>query len=116
MAASDYDFSRFRTDIVDQGNHYLLQAELPGFNKDEIRIDLTDNYLTIRAEHREEKEDKQDKYVRRERRYGSFSRGFDVTGIDTSSISAAYKNGVLELKLPKTTPSNESPTRQIDIQ
>ena len=51
----------FRTDIQDKGDHYVLEAELPGFAKEDIHIDLDDNYLTIRAEHKEEKENKDEK-------------------------------------------------------
>ena len=98
--------SSFKTDIRDEGGAYVLEAELPGFQKEDINIQLSDNYLTITAEHRTESEEKDKKgnYIRRERRYGSFSRSFDVTGIDENGITAAYKNGVLELSLPKAVP------------
>lgn len=97
----DQNLSQFRTDIIDDGDHYTMKADLPGFAKEDIHIDLNDNTLTIHAEHNEENETKKDNYVRRERRYGSFSRSFDVTNINTSDIDASYANGVLELKLPK---------------
>lgn len=97
----------FRTDIRDAGDKYVLEAELPGFNKEDISLDLKDGILTITAEHKEDKEDKDEKrgYIRRERRYGSIQRSFDVTGIDEGGITAAYKNGVLELSLPKAAPA-----------
>ena len=97
------DFAQFRTDILDKGDHYLLQAELPGFHKEDINIDLSDNALTIRAEHNEQNDEKDDKgnYIRRERKYGSFVRSFSTEGINPDAISAEYNNGVLELKLPK---------------
>ena len=97
----DTRVSRFRTDILDKGDRYLLEAELPGFKKEDIHLDLEGDILTIRAEHTEEKEDKDEKrqYVRRERRYGSFSRSFDVSGIKADQISASYENGVLKLSL-----------------
>lgn len=97
----DQNLSQFRTDIIDDGDHYTMKADLPGFAKEDIHIDLNDNTLTIHAEHKEENETKNDNYVRRERRYGSFSRSFDVSNINTSDIDASYINGVLELKLPK---------------
>lgn len=97
----DQNLSQFRTDIIDDGDHYTMKADLPGFAKEDIHIDLNDNTLTIHAEHKEENETKNDNYVRRERRYGSFSRSFDVSNINTSDIDASYNNGVLELKLPK---------------
>lgn len=97
----------FRTDIKDAGDKYVLEAELPGFSKEDIKLDLKDGVLTISAEHSEDNEEKDEagRYLRRERRYGSFSRSFDVSGIDEEGISAAYNNGVLELSLPKAQPS-----------
>ena len=96
----------FRTDIRDQGDKFLLEAELPGFTKEDIQLELKDGILTIKAEHKENSDQTDDKgsYVRRERRYGSFSRTFDVTGIDEANITAAYNNGILELTLPKQVP------------
>lgn len=108
------NISQFRTDIIDNENHYLLQAELPGFNKEDIKIDLTDNLLTISAEHKEDKEEKKDNFIKKERKYGSFSRSFDVSGIDVEKITAEYKNGILELQLPKQE-KPIPPNRQIDI-
>ena len=66
-------------------------------------LDLKDGILPISAEHTENNDQKDDNgsYIRRERRYGSFRRSFDVTGIDENAITAAYQNGVLELSLPK---------------
>lgn len=105
----------FRTDIVEQDSSYLLQAELPGFNKEDITIDINDNMLTITAAHKESNEVKKENYIRRERRYGSFTRSFDVTNINTAAIKAAYNNGILELTLPKAVPAEPQPTR-ISIQ
>ena len=95
-----------RTDIREAGDKFVLEAELPGFNKEDIKLDVKDGILTITAEHSENKDEKDEKgtYIRRERRYGSFTRSFDITGIDESGITAAYNNGVLELNLPKAVP------------
>lgn len=95
------EFSHFRTDILDKDDKFVLQAELPGFSKEEIKIDLNENTLTISAEHKEENEEKKESYIRRERKYGSFSRSFNVSEIDVDKIAASYNNGVLELSLPK---------------
>lgn len=100
------DVSQFRCDIRDKGDGFLLEAELPGFNKEDIKINLKGNNLTISAVHNTSKEEKDEKsgYVRRERKYGSFSRSFDVSGIDVSKIDAEYNNGILALNLPKKLP------------
>ena len=107
--------SEIRTDILDKGDRYVLQAELPGFDKQDIKIDLNGETLTISAQHNAETSEDKDGYVRRERRYGSFARSFDVSNINTEAIKAAYNNGVLELDLPKRTPA-QSQTRQIELQ
>ena len=113
---SNADLPAFRTDIRDAGDSYVLEAELPGFNKEDINLDLKDGILTITAAHSESTEDKGDNgsYIRRERRYGSFQRSFDVTGIEETGITAAYLNGVLTLTLPKAKPA-EPETRRIAI-
>ena len=92
----------FSTDIRDEGAHYLLQADLPGFRKEDIDLHLQDGVLTITARHREEHEEKKEgKYLCRERRLGSCARAFDVSGIREEDITAAFEDGVLKLTLPK---------------
>lgn len=96
----------FRTDIRDAGDRFILEAELPGFQKEDIKLDVKDGILTISAQHSDNKDEKDGKgdYIRRERRYGSFTRSFDITGVDEEHITASYNNGVLELNLPKAVP------------
>ncbi len=107
--------AEIRTDIRDTGDKYLLEAELPGFKKEEIHLDLNGDILTISAKHTEDKQEKgDDGYLRRERRYGAFARSFDVSGIKTDGISASYENGVLTLELPKAVPT-QPVSRQIEL-
>lgn len=96
------DLAAFKTDVTDEGDHYLLEADLPGFHKEDIHLDLGDNTLTIQAQ-RHSNVEKKEKHqvVRVERSYGSYCRSFDLTGIDTDGITAKYDNGVLQLCLPK---------------
>ena len=110
---SNTDLPAFRTDIRDSGDSYLLEAELPGFKKEDISLDLKEGILTITASHSETSEEKDEKgsYIRRERKYGSFQRSFDVTGIETGGITAAYENGVLAVSLPKAKPVEPETTR-----
>lgn len=91
----------FSTDIRDEGDHYLLEAELPGFRKEDIDLDVKDGFLTISASRQESGETKQGGYLCRERRSGSFSRSFNLDGIQEEGITASYNDGVLELTLPK---------------
>lgn len=106
----------FRTDIRDLGDKFVLEAELPGFRKEDISLDVKDGILTIIATHKDAAEKKDDKtYVRRERRYGSFSRAFDISGIEESAIAAQYDSGILTLTLPKQQPA-QPVRRQIAIE
>lgn len=93
--------SAFRTDVIDTGDAYKLDAELPGFNKDDIKIDVENDVLTISAERKLENNDEKPNFVKRERFYGSYSRSFDVSGIEVDGIQAAYNDGVLTLTMPK---------------
>ena len=93
--------SAFRTDVVDTGDAYKLDAELPGFNKDDIKIDVENDVLTISAERKLENDENKHNFVKRERFYGSYSRSFDVSGIEVDGIQAAYNDGVLTLTMPK---------------
>ena len=95
----------FRTDITEKDGKYVLEADLPGFKKEDISVDIDKDCLTITAEHKsEEKEENADSYIRRERYYGSYIRSFNVKGIDTEAITAAYNDGVLTLTMPKKEP------------
>ena len=110
------DLAEFKTDVTDEGDHYLLEADLPGFNKEDIHLDLADDTLTIRAE-RHSNVEKKEKHqvVRVERSYGSYCRSFDLSGIEAENIKAKYADGVLQLILPKKAES-VSASRQIEIE
>ena len=113
---NDTSFDSFRTDITEKDGVYTLSAELPGFSKDDISIDLEKDILTIKAERSSESDDEEENrsYVRRERWYGAYSRSFNVKNIDTDAIRAAYNDGVLTLTMPKKAP--EEPTaRHLEI-
>ena len=105
-----------RVDVEEQDNQYLIMADMPGINKEDIHVELHNGLLTIRAEHTEEKEDKKDgKVIRRERHSGSYARSFNVgKGITESDVSGNFENGVLTLTIPKKE-SEESPVRKINI-
>ena len=105
-----------KTDIKDEGDKYVLEAELPGFEKSDIKLDLNGDNLVISAEHSDKKEEKDEngKYLRRERTYGAYKRSFDVSTVDTDKIDAEYKNGVLILDLPRKQPSAPA-TKRLEI-
>ena len=99
----DNSLAEFKTDIRDVGDGFVLEADLPGFKKEDINLSLNGDTLTIKAERHSdfEDQDKKSGYLRCERSYGSYSRSFDVTGVDVSQISASYNDGVLRIHLPK---------------
>lgn len=114
---NDTNITAFRTDISEKDGNYVLEAELPGFKKEDISIDIDKECLTISAERKSESEEEGDdkNFVRRERYYGSYSRCFNVRGIDTEAITAAYNDGVLTVNMPKKTPEIPA-ARRLEIQ
>ena len=91
----------FGTDITEEEGGYKLQADLPGFEKEDIHVDVEGNMLTISAERKSENEESKNGYIRRERSFGSYERSYDISEIDPDMISGEYTNGVLTLHLPK---------------
>ncbi len=93
-----------KTDVKETEHGYEVAMDLPGFKKDEIKLELNDGYLTISAEKGLDKDekDKNDKYIRRERYAGSMSRSFYVgDSLTEKDIHARYENGILTLDVPK---------------
>ncbi|WP_147534167.1 Hsp20/alpha crystallin family protein [Bacillus marasmi] len=92
---------QFRTDIKDNGDRYVIEAEMPGFDKDAINIDYENSYLTISAKREAINKDEKENYIRQERHYGEFVRRFFVEDIDDQNIEASFNNGVLTIICPK---------------
>ena len=106
--------SAFRTDVVDSGDAFKLEAELPGFKKEDIKIDIENDCLTITAERKVDEEEKKKNFIKRERFYGSYSRSFDVSGVNVDEIQAEYTDGMLKLTMPKKV-ETVPPTRRLEI-
>ena len=90
----DNSLAEFKTDIRDIGDAYVMECDLPGFRKEDIALNLHDKVLTIKAERHSDFEnaEKKGSYLRCERSFGSYTRSFDVTGVDTTKVRAAYNN------------------------
>ena len=88
------------TDIKETDNAFQIDTELPGYEKNENSVSMKEGVLTIKAEHQGE-QGSDESYLRRERSWETVERSFEVSGVDTSAISAAYVNGVLTVTLPK---------------
>jgi HSP20 family protein len=97
-------------DLIEDGNQYVLRADLPGVREDDVKIELDDNVLTIAGQRRSEHEERREGFHRIERSSGSFSRSLTLPeGIDPEQIEARFENGVLEVRVPK--PEERKPRR-----
>lgn len=105
-----------RVDVKEQDNAYHISAELPGVNKDDIHVSLHNGILRLEAETKQENiEEKDGKIIRQERRYGKFSRSFDLgPHVQESDINARFEDGVLTLVAPKA-PQEDSKAKKIEI-
>jgi HSP20 family protein len=100
-------------EMYEEKDKFIIKAELPGMKKEDIDVSLADNTLTLKGERKAEKETKESNYYCCERYYGSFYRQVTLpSNADLKKIEAAYKDGVLEIKLPKT---EETKEQKIDI-
>jgi HSP20 family protein len=104
-----------KADIRETEKEYVIEADMPGVKKEDIRLELRDGILTIGVEHDENVDEKRDNYIRKERRYGSYSRSFSVDGVRQENVSAKYNDGVLTVSLPKSE-EQKPKTHRIDIQ
>ncbi len=90
-------------DVAETEHEYQIKVDLPEMNKEDVRVTVQDGVLRIQGERKHEKEEKGKRYHRIERSYGTFVRSFSVPDyVDETKVSAEFKNGVLDLHLPKT--------------
>ncbi|MFQ5722935.1 MAG: Hsp20/alpha crystallin family protein [Terriglobia bacterium] len=100
-------------DIVESDNDIVLRADLPGLDPKQLEVSVQDGTLTLKGERKFERDVKEDNYRRVERAYGSFMRSFALPQwVDPDKVDAQYRNGVLEVKLPKRP---ESKPKQIKV-
>ena len=100
-------------DIYENDNSFFIEADIPGMNIEDIKIDVQDRMLTIKGEKKFKEKTEKDKYIRVERSYGSFFRSLSLPmNVDSDKIEASYKDGTLRLNLPKT---EQAKPKQIEI-
>ena len=112
---SDDESKIMKTDIKEKKDKYLIDIDLPGYEKDNIKIEVEDGYLTVQATVDNDKEDKEDdgNFVRKERFYGSCSRSFYVGDeVKSEDIKASFKNGTLKIEVPKKEENKELPEKK----
>lgn len=100
--------SKFSADVRETDNEYLVSAELPGVNKEDIKLDYEDNNLIIKARRQEVHDESRDSYIRKERSYGEFSRAFYLDNVNKEGIRARFENGELKIILPKQVKTEDS--------
>lgn len=104
--------SAFRVDVKDEGDNYVMEAELPGVKRENIKIDVDDGLLTISAEWKNvERENKNGDFLVNERRAGRVQRSFSLENVVEDQIAADYTDGVLKLTLPKREEVRRTPRR-----
>lgn len=108
-------FNPIKADIKETDREFVIEAEIPGAKKEDIKLDLRDDTLTIAVERNEQVNEERDNYIRRERRYGSYSRSFYLDNVNRDGIKARYDNGVLTVTLPKSE-DRKNKSHKIEIQ
>ena len=93
--------NEMKCDIYEKGGRVHIELDVPGFNKEDVKVDLDDGILTIAATKHEDKEEKEKNYYRKERLFGSFKRQFNVGNVKENEIDAKFYNGVLKISFPK---------------
>lgn len=104
-----------KTDVVEKDGKYIMKTDLPGFAKNDVKVTLENGTLSIHAARHENKDekDRKGKVLRRERRYGSYSRSFYVGNqVKDSDVKANYNNGVLTIELPAKEDKKEIPEKK----
>lgn len=104
----------FNVDVKETKDSYLMEADLPGVNRESIDLEYENNYLTISAKRSDTVEENGNNYVRRERRSGEFKRSFYVDNVEENKIDAVFNDGVLKITLPKQEKERAN-KRRIDI-
>jgi HSP20 family protein len=103
-------------DVIDEGDHYLVHVELPGFSKENVEVQINNDSMSVRAKKEKETEDKRKNYLHRERTYSAFERSVSFPEeVDPEKAEGEMKEGVLELKVSKKEPRPEAKTRKLEL-
>ena len=105
--------SDMKCDIYEEGNNYHIVMDVPGYDKNDINIEVKDGYLTIKASKASEENNESKKYIRRERVYSEVQRSFALGDVNVENIDAKFENGTLSIIIPKQ--ETEETKRTIEI-
>ncbi len=111
---TDDESKIMKTDIKEKKDKYIIDIDLPGYEKENIKMSVEDGYLTVNATVNSNKEEKEEgKFVRKERYMGSCSRSFYVgEAVESEDIKASFKNGTLKIEIPKKDEKKELPEKK----
>jgi HSP20 family protein len=104
-------------DLVDEGDKFVITADMPRIKKEEINLDVGDDYIDISAEHKESEEEKKKKYIRKEHREFSIHRRMSLPDrVKPSDVKAKLNNGILTIEIPKEKPTPQPKTTKIKVE
>jgi HSP20 family protein len=113
LRAEPMEIAAPAVDLYEEKDEIVVKAELPGIEKNNIEVNLSDHHLTIKGEKKKEEEVKEENYYRSERSYGSFLRTLELpTEVLGDKVKASFNNGILEVRLPKT---EEAKAKEIKV-
>lgn len=93
--------AQMKVNVKENENEYVLEAELPGIKKEDVKLQIDDDRLTISVEKNEETDEEKDNYIRRERSSSSVTRSFTIPNVEIDNVNAKFENGLLFITLPK---------------
>ena len=103
-------------DLIDEGDHYIVNAELPGFTKDQVEVQINKDGLVIRGEQKKDESQKNRNYLHRERAYSAFERIIEFPEeVNPAKVEGQMKDGVLELNIPKKEPKPEERLTRVQL-
>lgn len=107
-----------QVDVKEANGQYDVVVDVPGFSKDDIQVDFKDGYLSISGKKEESSETSEDEghYIRKERSFGSFKRSFYIGDVDDQAIKGNFKDGVLQLTVPKPEEKDSGNGKRIEIE
>ena len=109
--------SQTSCDVIDEGNQFRVKMDVPGIKKNEVSLNVTDNSLEVSAEHKEESEEKKKNYLRKERSQVSFYRSLPLAEkINADKVIAKLTDGVLDITLPKSKPTETQKKKTVSVQ
>lgn len=105
-----------QVEVFERGGQLVIRADLPGLTKDDVKVELTDDAITISGERRQEQEENREGYFRSERSYGSFYREIPLPeGVNADNASATFRDGVLEITMPAPERAEQGRSRRLEI-